>query len=218
MKKIIFTTLVAIIATLFVCGCSQTNIEKYSDKISDYRYVFMEAETEDFRIEGISGKRETPFAPDDVCSSKKTDYTVFTVTPYSGLLSGEKGELTFSQGETEVTLTLTRHPFKKTYSAETSLKIEPSAEEGLTITVCGKTVTLYPRQPEIESEYAFTLALEQVGSRLNTWNNYEIYIRLSENTVTMADGLYWVITFNHDETTTSVLVSADDGEITAVRG
>lgn len=206
------------VSALYFTACDNSVIGKYYHKISDYRNVLMTAETDDFILEMISGVRENPFLSDGVCSADKKEYTVFTLTPKSSLVSGDTATLICTLDGAEHTLTLARHPFLSSYSVE--VEVSPAEEEKteLNVSVNDVSVTLAPCLSSVDGEYALTSALERLGDKIKLWNDYEIHLRLSENTITLEGGWYWYVAFIHDGETTSVLLSAETGEITAVRG
>ena len=208
---------VLLAATAILASCDRTSLERYGDRIADYRYAFFRYVCDSFTVDAYSGERETPFASDGKCAEEKTEYTLFTVRP---LGDRAVSEITVTFGGEEMTASLAEHPFKGTYSAEFPIAVDVTSTE-LSVSLDGETVALARQgmnENGVDGEYALTLALSECEEKRKTWESYEILLRVSENTITAAGGWYWYVGFLHDGETFSVLVSIDTGEIVAVRG
>lgn len=206
----------AVLAAIFLATCSVSNIKKNYEHISDYRYVALRLTNEQYTLDVISGVRETPYELDGKCAENKTEYTVFTIKPASDFDATDV-TLSVTIGETEYELKPAKHPFKESYSVEIAAALEEGTVE-LPVTLCGETVTATaPITEGIDGEKALAVALDAVGGVQKDWGDYEIYLRLSENTVTAAGGWYWYVAFVHGENTDSVLINAANGEISAIR-
>lgn len=208
------TTLTAI----FLTACTASSVEKYYDKISDYRYVLLRLTDERFTLDVIGGVRETPYALDGTCAEGKTEYTVFTLRPTGDYAGGkETVPLSVTVGDTAYDLMLARHPFKNSYSSEIAAAL-PADTLSLAVSLGGETFEVPVCLSErIDGETALTVALDAVAERKKSWDDFEIYLRLSENTVTAAGGWYWYVAFLHGEDFDSVLINAVSGEIAAIR-
>ena len=223
MKKLVCAAaLAAVLAALLMCAaaCDDTAIGRYSDRISDYRYGALRADNDLFLADVISGVREEPYLLDGSSAEGRTEYTLVTVRPYGDWQAGaESIPLTVTVGETEYELNLARHPFKGTYSAEIADALEGDELLALALIVGGESVTAEACVVGgVDGEYALTAALEEAADKMKEWKDYEIYLRVSENTINAAGGWYWYVGFLHDGGTHSVLINALSGEITAVRG
>ncbi len=204
----------AVLTVMFVLSCSTSSIDKNYAHISDYRYAVLRAQTDNFRLDIISGVRETPYERDGKCAEDKTEYTVLTFTPSSDF-DGSTLNAHIEVKGTGYDLTPVRHPFKGSYSAEIAAAL-PEGTEEIGLTVCGETVTATsPVKEGISGDKALAIALGEIDAGKD--GEYEIYLRLSENTVTAAGGWYWYVAVVRAEGTRSVLISASSGEIVAVR-
>ncbi len=208
---------VLLAATAILASCDRTALDKYDKYIADYRYAVFRYTCDAFSIDAYSGVREVPFESDGKRAEEQTEYTLFTVSPF-----GDRtvSEITVVSGGEELTASLNAHPFKGTFSAEFPVAVDAAAAE-LAIVLDGETVVLARQgasENGIDGEYALTLALSECEEKRKTWGDYEILLRVSENTITAAGGWYWYVGFLHDGETFSVLVSIDTGEIAAVRG
>lgn len=196
---------VAALAAVCFAACGGTILERYAPRLSDYRSALFEGEAGGMRITVISGVRETPYASDGRSGKEKTDYAVFTLEGYSG----DEAELAFSFGGREEKLTLSRHPFRDTLSAETALYLDCAA---LTLTAGGAEIEAARVQPAVDGEYALTLACETAGDP-----DGEVLLRLTRSSAT-GEGLYWYAAFVTEGDTVSVLIDAESGEVCTVRG
>lgn len=221
MKKriaILITVLcsVGVLSVIFIASCNTSSIKKNYGHISDYRYVALRLENEKYTLDVISGVHETPYEMDGKCTENKTEYTVFTFRPASDF-DANGITLQVNINGTQYDLKPAKHPFKDSYSVEINAALEEKTTE-LSVTVCGENVTATsPVTDGIDGEKALAIALDAIGGVQKDWNDYEIYLRISENTVTAAGGWYWYVAFVHGENTDSVLINAIGGEIAAIR-
>lgn len=203
---------IAVLAVIFFLFCNTSSIKKNYRNISDYRYVALRYACDGYTLNIISGVRETPYELDGKCADGKTEYTVFTVIPASDFDASNMALHAAVKG-TEYDLVLSRHPFKNSYSTEISTALDEDTAE-LTLTVNGENVTAAAPIVEIDGDRALAIAFDSVDTGKG---EYEIYLRISENTVTAAGGWYWYVAFVYADRTDSVLINAENGEVAAIR-
>ncbi len=212
MKKHIAILFLLVCACAFVAvgsGCSSALIDRWSDRISDYRPVLLEGGADGFSVTVMSGVREDPYSADGVCRDGRTDYTVVTLTGYA---SGEESvPVAFASESGDIEMSLFPHPFDDGYSAEAPVRLDDGITS-LEMTVGDTVLTVTGAPPTADGEYALTLASETVDPE------GEILLRLTRNTVTEGGGRYWYVSFTTEERSASVLINAESGEVSAVRG
>lgn len=206
-------------AVVLFSGCGGSNLDKYRGSISDYRFAALRVADDRYTLDVISGVRETPYVLDGVSATDKTDYTVFTLKPRGDYASGaETVSLVATIGGTRYDLLLAAHPFKGTFSAEVGAALGESECAELAMSLNGEDVAATACAPDaISGEYALTIALDAAADSLKGRKEYEIYLRLTENTITAAGGWYWYASFADADESVSVLMNASDGEIAAFR-
>lgn len=206
-------TVICLLTAIVLSACDDTVIGREYKRISDYRYASYRYECEDYTLDIFCGVRETPYKLDGKSAADKTPYTVFVVRPSAEFsFDSEELPLIASIDGSEYSVTLTLHPFRTLYSAEVPAAPTEGTEE-FTANVCGAEVTAVNAPHSVDGEYALALALETLGSDVKG----EICLRLTENTVTAESGWYWFVSVNDGENIRSVLISAESGEVKAVR-
>lgn len=207
-------TVICLMTAIVLSACDSTVTGREYKRISDYRYASYRYECSDYVLDIYCGFRETPYSLDGKSAGEKTNYTVFIFRPVTESDDGAK-EFPLSasiEGE-EISVMLTKHPFRDSYSAEIPVSYAKGTEE-ITFNFNGTDVTATNAPHAVDGEYALSLALETLGESAEKG---EIYLRLTENTVTAESGWYWYVSFNDGENISSVLISAESGEVKAVR-
>lgn len=222
MKKqiaIFFSVVLSVALVAALGGCGGGNLEKYGDKLSDYRHAALRVTDDRFVLDVISGRRETPYVLDGASSGDKADYTVFTLKPrgdYAADLASVPLSVTVGGGEYE--LQLSPHPFKDSYSTEIAVALGGDECAALALSLNGEQLTASACAPDaVDGEYALTVALDAAAESLKGLREYEIYLRLTENTISAAGGWYWFASFAASDANVSVLMSATDGSVAAIR-
>lgn len=212
----------AVVSFALLCGCGESELQKYDDSISELREKIFSAEDPDYKITAISGRREEPYEMNGV-SGQKRDFTVITVTPAA--FSPDKNYRYRAQiGESAFEGDLLPHPFARSLSAD----IPYSADGEFTLTViCGGENVFSVKPAEtgelIGSEKAFSIALDKLGTELKKFRtkgklNAEIYVRLVENPIDGSGGYFWYVAFvGEDKSTVAVLLRGDTGAVSALR-
>ena len=197
-------TVICLMTAIVLSACDSTVIGREYKRISDYRYASYRYECADYTLDIFCGVRETPYSLDGKSAGNKTKYTVFVVRPVSDVYGGaEELPLDAEIDGKEYSVKLTLHPDAPT-----------EGTEELTANFNGAEVTATNAPHSVDGEYALALAMETLGE---TVEKGEIYLRLTENTVTAESGWYWFVSFNDGENVSSVLIDAEGGEVKAVR-
>lgn len=204
---------------LTLTACGGNDLDKYRDRLSDYRYAALRLTDDRFTLDVISGVREAPYVLDGTSAAEKTEYTVFTLKPRGDYAAGlDAVPLSVTVNGTAYELKLAAHPFKGSYSTEVAAALGSGECAELKMTLNGEEMTAAACAPDaIDGEYAFTIALDAAGDSLKGRKDYEIYLRLTENTITAAGGWYWFASFAGAEESVSVLINAVTGEVAALR-
>lgn len=200
-------------------GCGGSNLDKYRDRLSDYRYAALRLANERFTLDVISGVREAPYVLDGTSAAEKTEYTVFTLKPRGDYAAGMTNiPLKVTVGGAAYELQLAAHPFKGSFSVEIAAALSADECASLGLTMNGEDLTVAACAPDaIDGEYALTIALDAAGNDLKGRKEYEIYLRLTENTINAAGGWYWFASFAGADERVSVLINAADGTVAALR-
>lgn len=212
----------AVCMAVALCGCTKSNLEKYSENISELREHIFAAESAEYKVTAISGMREEPYEMNGVSAGSR-DFTVVTVTPadfkadksyrYRTEIAGEVYE-----GD------LLPHPFAQSLSAD----IPAEAKEDFTFTVTGDGEVDFQMVRAVTGEMisadkALGIALDKLSGELKKFRsggtlNAEIYVRLMENPIDGNGGYFWYVAFvGEDKATVAVLLRGDTGAVSAIR-
>lgn len=221
--KIVYAAFLMVLSTFCaLSGCGKSNLEKYAADISELRQYLFAAESADYKVTAVAGRREDPYALNGV-SAQKRDFTVVTVTPtvfkpdknyrYRAEIAGNVYE-----GD------LLPHPFAQSLSVD----IPVTAQSDFTLTlVCDGEWNFEMKNAVsgelISAEKAFDIALEKLKTELKSFRtkgklNAEVYVRLMENPIDGSGGYFWYVAFVGEEKhTVAVLLKGDTGAVSAVR-
>ena len=214
MKKKIYGVICIILATATaaICFGCKSALQKREAELSELRDELMVAKTDRATVTLCSGIREDPFEIDGR-SGNKTDFTVLTAV-ISDLGDDAIVNYKLTAGEKIYEGTLTRHPFKSSYSAELGERVKGSAVATLS---CGEY------SDEISADEALKIAEKRLKSRVDGMTdknalNAEVYVRYLENPISSAGGYYWYVAFCPQKYEVyAVLIDPITREITAVR-
>lgn len=220
MKKIITTFLILLSAfSMFAC---KTEMNKFQGNISEMRTNVYTAESDNMRVNAITGTREIPFDINGI-SEEKIPFTVITIEPKSELILEYSYSVTINGKQ--LTGKFVKHPFGNSYSCDIP-------EQNLGELVVNVTANEYNENFNLASaltkdminhEKAFEIAYNKLKSNINTFKqggklNAEIYIRLINNPINNEGGYYWYVAFvNSEDTTYAVLIDPTSMEIAAIR-
>lgn len=214
--------LTALLCWQLLCGCASSQLRAYANNISELRDHLFAAESADYAVTAISGRREDPYETDGVSKSKR-DFTVITVTPahFSPATAyryrAEIGGTTY-EGD------LLPHPFAQSLSAD----VPAAAKENFSVCIFAdgeQTLELEsaPVGDNIGAEKALTIALEKLKGELKRFRSKgklhaEIYVRLMENPIDGNGGYFWYVSFvGEEKDTVAILLKSDTGAVSATR-
>lgn len=225
MKKKIYGVICIILAaaTAAICFGCKSALQKREAELSELRDELMVAKTDRATVTLCSGIREDPFEIDGK-SGNKTDFTVLTAV-ISDLGDDAIVNYKLTAGEKIYDGTLTRHPFKSSYSAELGERVKGSAVATLSCGEYSETIELKTvfTGDEISADEALKIAEKRLKSRIDGMTdknalNAEVYVRYLENPISSAGGYYWYVAFCPQKYEVyAVLIDPITREITAVR-
>ena len=220
--KSIVSVFAALLCALALSGCGGSYLRKYGDKISELRTHLFAAESTDYTVKAIAGKREKTYEWDGV-STEKRDFTVITITP--SRFSADKTYRYRAQiGDSVYEGDFLPHPFAQTLSAD----ITVAATEDFSLTVlCDGEQTLTLERVEtgdnIGAEKALSIAFDKLKTELKRFRSKgklraEIYVRLTENPIDGTGGYFWYVAFvGEDASAVAILLHSDTGAVAALR-
>lgn len=216
-----------LIATAALCcfgltGCSKSELDKYSSKVSELREYLYAGENDDYKVTAISGVREEPYELNGISCAKR-NFTVITVTPKS-FAPNKTYKYTATVNGATYQGDLMPHPFAQSLSVD----IPTVASSGFELTVsCDGDRTLKLENAikgdNIGAQKAFGIALNKLKAELKKFKvkgklNAEIYVRIMENPIDGSGGNFWYVSFvSEDRSTVAVLLRAETGEVAAIR-
>ena len=218
-KKAIFICF-TVILSVFAFACS-TAMEKRSPFVSELRDEVLVGGDERVKITVFSGTRENPYEIDGKISGEKTAFTVISV---EGAFEHEPSYTLYLGGE-KYDGTLSKHPFKDSYSAELAVKSGKKATLTLTTdTYAGNFELASVRSSKtISASDALEIAEERLKKSIKKMEkgntlNAEIYVRLLKNPISSEGGYYWYVAYAPEKYSIyAVLIHSESGEIVAVR-
>jgi len=221
MKKTGVLIFAIIACVLFFAACS-TPMEKYEAYISELRDNVFTAESVNYSVQIITGKREEPFVMDGHAGAVR-EFTVITLNPKAG--EGKYSYRVTINGS-EFAGKFLPHPFAKTYSADIEARSFDS-EILLSITVNGNSETLTAKSVKTDNMIPAAKAVEIAEKRLkhriddfwaNGTLNAEIYVRLISNPIDNSGGYYWYVAFiGAGQTIYAVLIEPVSMQVAAIR-
>lgn len=221
MKRAIVILLLLLSGSMLV-SCSGP-VEKNYDKLSELRTVVYDGGDETLKISAISGQKEEPFIIDGVAEGM-TDLTLITIIPSQFDESVEYSyKVTISDVEYEGNFVI--HPFEDSLSAMLPQKTFASVLD-ISITCGGKSTDYELISPitekYIDADKALEIALRKLSGQIKSLGaeglSYEIYLRLTANPISNAEGYYWYVAFvGSDDTTYAALIDPETMEIVAIR-
>lgn len=213
-RLFVLLPIIVVLMSILATGCDNTYLSKYEKQISDYRYIAMRYEGEQFSMDVIGGVREFNYAADGVSDDEKVEYTVFTLTPKADL--GDELKLKVTLNDASYELVMSPHPFKDSYSTEINTLPSETEMSGFEVSINDNSVSVTPCEPlAIDGELAMETALEKLGYGSKKLEG-EFYLRLTENTISENGGWYWYFALLSSEKRESVLMDAQTGEVRAI--
>lgn len=221
MKRIL-CFIILLLATLSMTGC-KGSVEKHMEKISELRPEIYVGGDGELKVTAISGMKEEPFIIDGKAEGM-TDFTLITIVPAN---YDEKNEYSYeiTISDTQYTGVFAAHPFEDSYSALLPLRTfgtVPSVS-----VICNGTKKSYElvspvTENYIDADKALDIALKKLSGSLKRFDaagvGYEIYLRLTENPISNAEGFYWYAAFvGEDGTTYAALIDPETMDIVAIR-
>lgn len=219
-KTLIFLTL--ILATIFLCACSDA-MEKRKENVSELREDVLVYADEKVKVSIFSGTRENPYEVNGQVGKEKTLYTVINVD--GSFADSDDVKYTLYLGDKSYDGFLTKHPFKESYSTE--LPVKTLSKATLTITSGQNSNTYELKSVKTDKTISASDALQLAEKRLKKSIkkmekgdklNCEIYVRLIENPISSEGGYYWYVAYVPEKYTVyALLIHSVSGEIVAVR-
>lgn len=217
MKKIGFFVLFSLVLTsvFFLTACSD-GLGKHEKNVSEYRDNVFVGSNSDFKLEAMSGYRESPFEIDGK-SNDKVNFCLVTITPtnFDPTLA-YRYKVTLNDVEYEGECV--KHPFANTYSFEVAARC---MENSFVVEIEGQSIELTSVKSElfITPEKAFEIAYNRLKNcEIIENGRYEIYIRLIVNPINATGGYFWYVAFvDETQDICAVLIEPETLEITAVR-
>jgi len=211
----------ALLVMIFFTACRPA-FERFQHLISELRDNVFIAESENYSVYILSGRREEPFIMDGHAGTMR-DYTLITLEPKTCLQTH-----TFKAviNGTEYSGQFVAHPFAKSFSAEIAVAAR-GAHIALTVLCGGTEETLNAvsvlTENMISAEKAVEIAEKKLRDsidmfRANGTLQCEIYVRLMANPIDNSGGYYWYVAFiGANQTIFAVLIEPVTMQILAIR-
>ncbi|MCL2796575.1 MAG: hypothetical protein FWD58_00760 [Firmicutes bacterium] len=217
-----FICIAATLVCLLMLPACQPAMQRYGHLVSELRDNVYVAESANYSVQIITGKREDPFLMDGHAGATR-DFTVITVTP-------KIGEHTFTYrvtlNGTEYAGTFLPHPFAATVSADIAVLSSDTAIE-VSISAGGKSEALTAQSVKTEQMISADKAVEIAERKLKSClDNFradgalhcEIYVRLMANPIDNSGGYYWYVAFiGENQAIYAVLIDPVSMAVAAIR-
>jgi len=218
-KFIISAVIITALAAGAVIGINtmktNTALATALSNLAEARHYMKHAESSTLRVQFFSGTREEPYSMDGK-AGKSVPFAIVNVDPKNNSLKDfNQIDGTLRIGAEQMPIVLARNPYDRNFATDISRLVDVSMEIVVTLFITSTdhpTLTLVNAMDEdaITWKEALREAINCLGNKIQNLKNYEVYIKIVNDTA-KESGAFWYVQFITTDGKTFFCVIAPDG-------